>query len=168
MKKTINILIVTLSVILISACTKQHKIGYIQMQKVFNDFDYKKQLETEFSAIRDNRKFVLDSMTLQLKTLNAKLMGDKENKDLQRQFVESRELYMQRKSMIEEEEAGIAKQFDEKILNQLNAYVKKFGEENKFAIIYGANATGNIMYGDSTLDVTKEVVEYINKKFKGK
>ncbi|MCE3226610.1 MAG: outer rane chaperone Skp (OmpH) [Bacteroidetes bacterium] len=161
-------LLILLPALLLFSCGNTQKTGYIDVKKVFNDFEYKKELEKELTSITNNRKFVLDSMETNLRLLSKKVELDKNNKDLVAEFQTLRSIYLEKRSMIEDENRNIVQQFDEKIIKQLNSYVKSYGQQNNYSMIYGATSDGNIMYGDTTLDISREVTEYINKKYKGK
>jgi outer membrane protein len=166
--KLVNKIINLLFIILIAACGNKHKIGYINIQLVFNDFVYKKELEKELTAIKNQRKFILDSMETNLKIMVKKIKAEKMNKDLMAEFQVAKEQFMDKKSRFDEDDEMMIKQYDDKIIKQLNAFTKQYGKENKFDIIYGASTTGNIMYADSVFDITKEVTNYMNQKFLGK
>ena len=150
------------------ACSKSHKIGYVNIQSVFNSFEYKKELEKELVQIKNNRKFILDSMEANLKIMVNKLKLDSKNTDLLAEFQTRKELYIEKKSIFLDEEQDMVQQSDEKIIKQLNSYVKNYGKENNYSIIYGATSNGSIMYGDSSLDLSVVITDYINKKYKGK
>jgi outer membrane protein len=64
-----------------------------------------------------------------------------------------------------------AQQEDEKMTNeviaQINAYIKKYGEGHNYKIIMAATQYGNIAYADEGLDITKEVLEGLNKEYAG-
>lgn len=154
------------TLLLFSFCG-QKKSAYVNIPVLFNEFEYKKELEKEVTQIQNNRKFILDSLQTNLKMLSNKLNLDKGNKDLIAEFQTAREILFEKKSVFEEEEAEMIKQSDEKIIRQMNAYIKEYGKENKYDIIFGATTNGNIMYADTTMDITKDVILYLNAKYKG-
>ncbi|MDF2449484.1 MAG: hypothetical protein K0R26_1988 [Bacteroidota bacterium] len=148
------------------SCT-QDKIAYVNIQALFNEFEYKKELEKELNSIRNNRKYILDSLETNLKIISKRYNIDKTNKDLVIEFNVTKEIYLEKKSLIEDEEIAMVKQFDEKIIKQLNSYVKEYGKSNSYKFILGATSDGNIMYSDTTSDISKQVIIYINNKYKG-
>lgn len=164
MKKVIALLVVVLFV----SCSEKNKVGYINIQKVFSDFTYKKELEKELESVKNGRKFILDSMETNLKILNKRLREEKDNKNLVAEFQTLREIFLEKRERFEEEEVDMVKRYDEKIINQLNSYVKEFGSREGYSMILGANSTGNVMYADTALDLSGPVVKFINEKYKGK
>ena len=71
-------------------------------------------------------------------------------------------------SMVEEFKEMNSKQlsdFDKQIFSQLNSYVKDFGEDNSYDVILGANGNGSVMYGRKSINLSDEVIKYINAKY---
>lgn len=54
------------------------------------------------------------------------------------------------------------------VLTQVNAYLKKYGEQKGFTIILAATEYGNLAYANEALDITTEVLEGLNKEYAGK
>jgi outer membrane protein len=154
--------------LILSSCGKRQKIGFINTAELFNGFEYKKEIEKELTAIKNSRKFILDSMEANLKVLGKQINNDKKDRELLNKFKMLREDFLARRQKFEDDEETMVRQFDEKIIKQLNSFTKQYGEENNYDMIYGANAGGNIMYADSAYDLTKEVTAYMNQKFSGK
>ena len=48
------------------------------------------------------------------------------------------------------------------IVNDINDFVKEFGESNNYELILGASGNGNIMYASEGIDLTDEVLEELN------
>ena len=161
-----RIIPVLLMFLLLTSCS-QKKTGYVDIQYVFNGFDYKKELEKELISIKNNRKYILDSLETNLRILSNKYELDKKNTDLISQFKVAREMYLEKKSSFEEEEVRMIKQSDEKIIKQINSYIKEFGKNNNYQYIFGATSSGNIMYADTINDISGEIIKYINDKYKG-
>ncbi len=53
------------------------------------------------------------------------------------------------------------------VVTQINAYLKKYGESKGYKIILAATEYGNLAYADDELDITKEVLEGLNKEYGG-
>jgi outer membrane protein len=64
-----------------------------------------------------------------------------------------------------------AKQEDEKmtqaVINEVNAYLKKYGKSQGYKIVMAATQYGNIAYADEGLDITEEVLIGLNKEYTG-
>ncbi len=54
------------------------------------------------------------------------------------------------------------------VLGQINSYVEEYAKENNFDIIMGTTASGSLLYGDESLDVTEDILDELNKKYQGR
>ncbi|MFZ6011319.1 MAG: OmpH family outer membrane protein [Bacteroidota bacterium] len=64
----------------------------------------------------------------------------------------------------QQEDATMTKQ----VVEQINAYLKKYGKEKGYPIIFAATEYGNIAYAEDGLDITDVVLEGLNKEYAGK
>jgi outer membrane protein len=48
------------------------------------------------------------------------------------------------------------------IYNELDRYIKEFGKKNNCSLILGASINANIVYADTTYNVTNKILDYIN------
>jgi outer membrane protein len=53
------------------------------------------------------------------------------------------------------------------VISQINAYIKKYGEQKGYTIVMAATDYGNIAYADEGLDITEEVLAGLNKEYSG-
>jgi outer membrane protein len=54
------------------------------------------------------------------------------------------------------------------VVQQINAYLRKYGEENGYKIVMAATEYGNIAYADEGLDITDDVLTGLNNEYSGK
>lgn len=85
---------------------------------------------------------------------------DKAQEDLQRHFVfENNKL----KEMGEYFTTNVSQQ----VWSRLNSYMEEYGTKKNYSIILGTQGNGNIMYAQKELDITKDFIEFANKKYEG-
>jgi len=100
-------------------------------------------------------------------------------KDLQKLSVKEKQLSQElirtkQKQLMDYQQAlnAQAKQEDQKmtgeVLTQISAYLKKYGQKNRYKIVIAATEYGNIAYADEELDITQQVLEGLNKEYAGK
>ena len=53
------------------------------------------------------------------------------------------------------------------VINDINDYVKEYGKEHGYPIIFGAGGNGNIMYAEDNADLTAEILIGLNKHYHG-
>ncbi len=148
---------------------KVRKTGWIVIGNVYENFQYKKELESKLMSTKLGRKNIIDSMEFDLKLLANQIELEK-GKDKSRiaLFQAKREDYINKKKMFEEDNDMLVEKYDEQILNQLNQYVKDFAKEKGYDYIYAADGSGVIMAAPEDENVTELVKVFINEKYKGK
>jgi outer membrane protein len=52
-----------------------------------------------------------------------------------------------------------------KLLTKMNDYIKRYGQENGYSMIFTATHIGNIAYGDESVDITDEVLAGLNAEY---
>lgn len=144
------------------------RLAWIDLPAVYNGFEYKKEMESRLVRIQEARKHILDSMELDLRIISEELRASSQ-KDPKKMvlYQQMGEDYINRKKLFEEDNYMNKAKYEEQILKQLNQYVRDFAEKHGYSFIYGADGTGNLMYGDRSLDITEEVKKYVNDKYKG-
>ncbi|MBL7953981.1 MAG: OmpH family outer membrane protein [Flavobacteriales bacterium] len=54
------------------------------------------------------------------------------------------------------------------VLAQVNEHTREFAKERGYRIVLGTTDDGSLMYGEEGLDVTEELIEYMNEAHGGK
>lgn len=161
------LLFILAGIVIYDRCTKP-KMGIIEIQKVYDSFQLKKELEAKFKLTQNQRRKILDSLEVELKYIYASLeKQDKKDEATIQSFNQKKNYYMQKKQMNQEDDAALSKQYDGEILTQLNQYVKDYGKENGYTYIFGTDGNGSMMYANEGVDISNEVITYINGKYKG-
>ena len=176
MKKTLlNILVsglVCAAALGIYHASLKSRSAYIDIKKVFDGFQMKKELEEKFKVTQKNREKVLDSLSFDLKLLSKRLnelaaAKQEISKDLAYSFEYKREEFLKMKNRFEEDNTALSQKLDGQILERLTQYVIEYGKENKYDFIYGTDGSGNLMYAKDMYNVSEEMISYINNKYKG-
>jgi len=144
------------------------KTGYVLINDLYSKFELQKEYTQKFERTKNERQKILDSLAINLRILANQIqeekMKDKERIDA---YNYQREAYLQKQKTFEEDNAQLVKQYDEQILNQLNQYVKEYGERNGYDYIFGNDGNGSLMYAYESDNVTPHVLSFINKKYQG-
>ena len=133
----------------------EKKIVFMDNFKVFEEFKLKKEYDSLLFKDQEKFKKQLDSLSFQIE-LTAK---DPQKADpLKKEYV----LYQQKLS---EDLQVKSAEYTEIVYERLNNYVKAYGKEKNYSLILGSDGKGGVMYVDSTVDITKDLIRYINKKY---
>ncbi len=54
----------------------------------------------------------------------------------------------------------------EGVINQINSYIKEYGEKHGYDLILGVTMDGSVLYGKDAIDVTDEVLKGLNENYK--
>ena len=151
------ILITTLLVAFFTYNNSNSKIVYVNNVKIFENFNMTKELkkigEKEFNL----KKIKVDSLYTQLQNLQ---ISSSEKKTTMQQFV-------QQKEELEQFNQYYAAEQSSKIWTRIKSYSSEFSNENKYQIIIGSENTSNVLFADDDIDVTNDLLTYINKKYEG-
>jgi outer membrane protein len=149
----------------------QPKTGYIIIQDVYNNFEFKKEMEKKFLTTKNARQKKLDSLEMGVKILATQLskIPEKERSipDIDK-FTSMREDYLRKRQINEEDNNELSRQYDAQILSQLNQYIKDFGADNNYTYIFGNDGNGTLMFAKDKDNISKDVIVYVNKKYIGK
>lgn len=133
------------------------RLAYVNVQQVFEDFTLKRELVGKLEQITTARQANLDSLKLRIQTM------DEKDKSLQPLIME----YRRREQQYEELNTTLTEDYDRQIITQMNTYMKEFSEQQGYTIVLGANGSGSLIYAQPDLDITKEMTEYINRRYSG-
>lgn len=163
-----NIIIITIGIIALASIvmsiwlfTSKENTGYVSVQQVYDQFEYKKELEKEYNSIKEKRNRILDS--LRLKVQNMQHTAPDDHAGLQA----LKKAYFMKQRKFEEENQRLSQNLNEKILNQLNQYVKNYGQKHGYDYIFGTMSDGSLMHANETKNITNNVIDYINKQYHG-
>lgn len=159
-KKLIKILllvIILISTISLSSCyDKKNKNIYIVNKKIlFNQFNMTKQtIETinhEFSM----RKKEVDSLFFFIKRTN-------------NTNIKLSQLYLDKKRELNEFKQKTIISETNKVWDRISVYTKKYGEEHGCLLILSSTDEENsVLFADKSIDITDDLINYINAKYEG-
>lgn len=135
-----------------------NKVAFVYKQELFDDFQMTKESKKAGELEYSNKKKILDS-------LYVKLQGDIDTSTkeiLMKEFIAQREEF-------DEFNRSFALQESDRIWERLREYTKKFAEEKGYEIILDSEKgyEGSVIFADDKIDVTKELLEFVNKKYSG-
>lgn len=139
--------------------------AYIDTAKLYNDFEMKKELEKKVTEVQLGRKAQLDSLKLSLVSLSRKTNPSMEDR-ANLQALENK--YHNMQQQFEAENSKIVQYYSNQIWTQINQYIRDYGKQEGYTYIYGGDGSGTIMYAQEKRNITAEVLNYINARYKGK
>ena len=143
------------------------KTAYVKANELFEEFKGKQELEAKFTANGTEQQSMLDTLAMEIASLTNQLMEQPNDQALQSQKRKKQLLYRELQQQFTEQNSNQNQQYTESILKQINQYTLEYGKEHGYDYIFGASGNGSLMYATDAKDITKEVLNYINKKYEG-
>lgn len=175
-KLTLSLLAITLLISSISLfySLKSSEQVYVDVNKLMDGYKRTKIVRAEFQTKATTLNANVDSLLVdwqnELKTYEKERSGMSK-----KELGLKQELLSNKQQQINNYQQAIQKQIQEEdkkasqtVINDINDYVKSYGKEKGYKIIFGASGGGNIMYADEASDLTEEVLEGLNQEFEGK
>lgn len=155
----INFLLVVISTVLIvlNLIKPKTKILYIDNTKVFESFSMTKELKKNGEKEFNDRKTNLDAL---YSRLQSDAISSSQKQTLMQEFIKEKEELNQFNDSYSSEQSS-------KIWTRIKSYSAEFSKENNCNIIVGSDNGGNVIFADQSIDVTNELITYINQKYEG-
>lgn len=166
-KKILTPLVVVLAVAFCIFWTlrSSKKIAYVNTIQLYDSFKLKKELEEKFSKVQLARQNLLDSIKFRIQYVSIKGAALSEQERMQVNDLQRSYLYKEKE--FSDENATTMQQYSDQIWKQINQYVNDYGKKHGYDLILGATGEGNIMFARTEEDITKNVSEYINRRYAG-
>jgi outer membrane protein len=165
--------LVVLLVVLYLQLRTPDQIVYVDSTKLLNEYkgmlDARKAYQEKATVWKAN----IDTLSNEVEDAIKKYEKESSKLSVKERKLSEELIRMKQKQLMEYQQAmnNQAQQEDQKmtgdVLTQVNAYLKKYGEEKGYKIVMAATQYGNIAYADEKLDITKEVLEGLNKQYSG-
>lgn len=133
------------------------KIVFVDNVKLFDGFNMTKELKKRGEQEFNSRKKVLDSLYAALQQEGAS--------EIQKEAI-TREL-IAKKQEFEAFNQQFATEESAKIWSRINGYTSDFSKEKNYDFILGSENKRSVLFAKETVDITNELIIYVNKKYEG-
>lgn len=163
-----------LIVFLVFYLIKENDIVYVDSAKLINDYRGMQDARKSFQQKATGWKANVDTLTSEVQKQimdyekNSIKMAAKE-RQLSEELIKTKQAQLRQyqQAMNAQAQQEDAKMTGE-VVSQVNAYLKKYGEEKGYTIIMAATEYGNLAYADDKLDITDEVLKGLNDQYAGR
>ncbi|MEM9678738.1 MAG: OmpH family outer membrane protein [Bacteroidota bacterium] len=165
--------------ILVSAFTffyhySSNDLVYVDVNRLLEGYNRTEIVRADFEEKAKTLNANVDSLMVDWQ--NELKQYEKERASMSKKELElKQQLLSNKQQQINSYQQAIQKQIQDEdqkatqtVINDINDYVKEYGEKNGYRIIFGASGGGNIMYAADMTDLTDEVLEGLNAEFGGK
>ncbi len=142
------------------------KIGYLDLNYILNKSKigqrYSSQLKPKLKKAEQRLKTIEAKLRKLEKELNSSLLSDEIKK---KKFIEYQNLLQKRQSIyinFQKEKAKVEKE----LLKKIGKVIKEYAEKNKYDLILTGSFQNGILYIGNKINITKDILNYVNKKLK--
>ena len=154
--------------------TENFKTAYIDTAELLKEYDKYKAEEEKFKVKSEEMSRPLESkfraFESEVKNLqsNANVKGmawaQQKNAELQQR---EQQLSVEQNALIQQLQLEGA-QLRDSIIKEVREYIKDFGKKEGYDYIYGTGDAATILYSKDSYNITKEVLEKLNKDYSSK
>lgn len=152
---------------------QRSSIVYVDSNQLINEYLGMLEARKVYQKKAESWKANIDTLTTEVKKHvmeyeknNSRLTAKERQLSVELIRTKQKQLTEYQQAMNSQAEQEDARMTGE-VIAQINAYIKKYGEEKGYTIVMAATQYGNIAYADEGLDITEEVLEGLNKEYSG-
>ncbi len=141
------------------------KFACVNLEKVFNEYQKTKDEEEKLTAEGKQKQAEIDARLKEIDKLKEgmDLLSDKEKekkkKELDKKMEELRQFDRQARADLMKKRDTIIRE----ILDEIDQGIKEYAKSKGYTIIFNSRA---LLYKQDKLDITDEVINYLNEKYK--
>jgi outer membrane protein len=140
------------------------RIGYVDLAKVFDEYQRTKESEVALESRGKQRQSQLEGQLNKLKELRSGLdvLSDQAREQRTRQIEEEADQFKRLRQRSERELLTQRNAVAKQILEEITAVVTEFSQANSFALVLDRRT---VLYGQDTHDLTDEVLKILNERY---
>ncbi len=130
-------------------------VVYVDNVKLFDGFYMTKEMKKIGESQFNTQKAKIDSLYITIQ---------KSNPTQQQVLMKE---YIALKENLEQFNQQFAYEETQKIWKRLHSYVEEYSAENSYKLIIGSEKKQDVLYADPNVDITNELINYVNSKYEG-
>lgn len=160
MIKVFKIAVILIMCALTFGCTP--KTAYADNSIILNSVDVIKRTQDKLLVFNNTIKAELSTQEAELMQLKTIAEYDTSNKDALNKYSAK---YQEYQKLLEEKQNALSQKEQElfnPVYSQITNLIQVYAESNGYDLVLGATTSGNILYANDELDITDELIEFIN------
>lgn len=137
--------------------SEQRSIVYVDSVKLFEGFKMTKEMRRVGEKEFNERKILLDNLYASLQGSSLSVL---QKKELMQQFIQGKE-------ELEQFNQTFASEQTQKIWSRIRSYTSEFSKDKNYQLIVGSDNKQMVLFADEKIDVTNDLLTYLNKKYEG-
>lgn len=166
--------LVIIAIALILASCNQTKVAYIDIEELMKDYEATKALEIALKEKQEVMAKELDSISapFQLKVQqyyqNQRKMSAQKRAQTEQALQQEQQFLQSKQQQAAQQLQKENQEMSEVITKRVDSFVADFAKAKGYNLIFGTSGKGTVLYGDETLNVTKDILEILNVDFSKK
>ena len=151
---------------------QQQKIGFIDNGEVINKYQMKIDIEDKYKLKDDAFKKKMDSVSrdfqieAQAFQVESQKLSQTKLQERYQELGQKRQVLEQRFQLEQQSMTGAFNTEMDSVISKVKSFVQDYGKTNGYTFILGKNEAGSVMYGNESEDLTKTIIEALNKEYK--
>jgi len=145
---------------------KSNKIAYIDTVRILNNSTEIKrvieQTELRKKSLQAKADTIFNEFQLELKEMEKRKMSESEvlavKRNMNLKEMQFKKFAHQTSKDIEQKQV----EFTKNVLAKVNSIVTKIAAEEGYNMVFGANGSGNVIYGNEAIDISSVVIKSLN------
>lgn len=137
--------------------SEKRAIVYVDSVKLFEGFKMTNEMKRVGEKEFNDRKLVLDNLYSSLQGSSVSVL---QKKELMQQFIQGKE-------ELEQFNQTFASEQTQKIWSRIRSYTSEFSKDQNYQLIVGSDNKQMVLFADEKIDVTNDLLTYLNKKYEG-
>jgi outer membrane protein len=149
----------------------REKVVFIDSAKVINGYQGMIEARAAYQNKVTAWKANIDTLAQELQQDITKYQQENSKmtareKELSKQLIQTKQQQLADYQKAINERAGAEDaEATRKVISEINSFIKTYGEQENYTIVFAATEYGNIAYAKDYLDITDNVIEGLNKKY---
>lgn len=152
-----------------------YKIGVVDVKQVFDSYERQKKEYAQLQSERDTKQAEIDKLSEKIAAAKERYdkesssMSDSARMELEEQIQSDYSKYKADFKRLQEDIDRQEKRLLETVFEDIHTAIQEIGARGDFHLVLEAGQPGrtSVLYSSTTLDITQQVTEHLNKRFAG-
>lgn len=150
------------------------KTAYVDTSVLMKDYQEAKDIEAKYKAKATVMEKKLDGEIARFKSdatnfqknaqANGQAWAQQKGQELQQR---EQQLQGAQQQMMQQLQEQSSSEMDT-VVKQVKKFIKEYGKQNNYQYIYGTGVPSTILYAEDQYDITKEILDLLNEKYKSR
>lgn len=145
-------------------------VAYVNTDSLLANYDFFKQIKKDLEKRSSNLERDIVSRRTKLENEikayqeSGASMSPEQRQQTEEGLMKKQQSFMQYSETVSQQLQGEEIKLNEELYNKVSEFVKKFNRDKNYRLILSYTKGSNILFADSTLDITAEVLEGLNEE----